>query len=57
MTEGQKITGEQLREILTQMIRWGWTEDRLGKDYLGVFASMINEQFSKNQIDDFENSH
>lgn len=57
MTEGHKITEAQLRQILSNQMDWGWTEENLGEDYLRVFAAMINAQFSKNQIDDFENSH
>jgi hypothetical protein len=55
--EGHKITEAQLRQILSNQMDWGWTEENLGEDYLRVFAAMINAQFSKNQIDDFEKSH
>ena len=57
MTEGHKITEAQLRQILVNQMDWGWTEENLGEDYLRIFAAMINAQFSKNQIDDFEKSH
>ena len=57
MTEGHKITEAQLRQIFSNQMDWGWTEENLGEDYLRVFAAMINAQFSKNQIDDFEKSH
>ena len=57
MTEGHKITEAQLRQIFSNQMDWGWTEENLGEDYRRVFAAMINAQFSKNQIDDFEKSH